>query len=97
MNKENFININSDRGNECFENNSQNDFDSSDETSSRILLHPKKRKVMSIKYSSEEENDVEIENVDNSDNNWIEIESDDDGLPSRISFTNINRQIFGNV
>lgn len=64
MNKENFINFDSDSGSECFENNSQSDLDSSDETSSHILLHPKKRKVMPIKYSSEEENDVEIENVD---------------------------------
>lgn len=31
------------------------------------------------------------------DDDWIEIESDDDGLSSRIPFTNINRQIFGNV
>lgn len=61
MNKENFINFNSDTGRKCFENNCQSDFNSSDETTSHILLHPEKRKVKPIKYLSEEENDVELE------------------------------------
>jgi hypothetical protein len=97
MNKESCRNFDSDESSESFENSYENDVHSSDETSSQILLYHKKRKVIPIKYSSDEENDVEIEDVDNLDNDWVEIESDDDDLPSRIPFTNINRQIFGNV
>jgi hypothetical protein len=97
MSKENCRNFDSDDSSKSLENSSENDVHYSYETSSQILLHHKKGKVMPIKYSSDEENDVEIENVDNLDDDWIEIESDDDDVPSRIPFTNINRQIFGNV
>ena len=90
MNKDHFINFNSD--------SSESNFSSSDEASSDAFLFPKKRKVVvPIQYSSKEENDVESE-INNSDDYWIEIESDvDDGLPNRIPFSNNGHQIFGNV
>ncbi|XP_046820205.1 uncharacterized protein LOC124424760 [Vespa crabro] len=67
MNKGNYRNIDNDDSSESFGNSSVNDVHSSDETSSQMLLHRKKRKFMSIRYSSDEENNVEIENVDSLD------------------------------
>lgn len=49
MTKENFTNFDNDSDGECFENNSETDYDSTDETSSYFLLHHKKRKVIPIK------------------------------------------------
>lgn len=47
---------------------------------------------------NDEENEVQSENVGNSEDDGIEINSDDDeNIPRRFKFTNIGLQIFGNV
>ena len=56
------------------------------------LLYPKKNKVIPIKPSSEEECNVERENSDNWDDDWIEIKNDYDiqvGFLLQIAIANI--------
>jgi hypothetical protein len=73
MNKENCMIFNSE--------SSESGFSSCEETTSDPYLYPKKRKaVVTIDYASEEEIEAESE-VENSDDEWIEIESDGEGPP----------------